>query len=78
MNDEQQAGTRIVACHDDAMDLDTHRLVTRLIVEPSLSSKVMNEEIFGPLLPLITYRNIDDIGSSIANQDLWLCMLDEL
>lgn len=60
LNEEQQAGTRIIACHDDAMDLDTHRLVTHLIVEPSLSSKVMNEEIFGPLLPLITYRNIDE------------------
>ncbi|MEZ9836228.1 coniferyl aldehyde dehydrogenase [Vibrio sp. 10N.261.52.C11] len=60
LNEEQQAGTRIVACHDEAMDLDTHRLVTHLIVEPSLSSKVMNEEIFGPLLPLITYRNVEE------------------
>lgn len=60
LNEEQEAGTRIVACHDEAMDLDTHRLVTHLIVEPSLSSKVMNEEIFGPLLPLITYRNVEE------------------
>ncbi|WP_215402627.1 coniferyl aldehyde dehydrogenase [Vibrio gigantis] len=68
LNDEQQAGTRIVACHDDAMDLDTHRLVTHLIVEPSLSSKVMNEEIFGPLLPLITYRNIDEAFQNINSK----------
>ncbi|MFA0724569.1 aldehyde dehydrogenase family protein, partial [Vibrio sp. 10N.222.49.E5] len=60
LNEERQAGTRTVACHDEAMDLDNHRLVTHLIVEPSLSSKVMNEEIFGPLLPLITYRNIEE------------------
>lgn len=68
LNEEQQAGTRIVACHDDAMDLETHRLVTHLIVEPSLSSKVMNEEIFGPLLPLITYRNIDEAFQIINNK----------
>ncbi len=32
-----------------------------LLNEPSLSHKVMQEEIFGPILPLLTYENFTDI-----------------
>ncbi|MCZ8498594.1 aldehyde dehydrogenase family protein [Vibrio lentus] len=50
-------------------------IATHLIVERCLSSKVMNEEIFGPLLPLITYRNIEEAFQIInSNQGLWRCI----
>lgn len=31
-----------------------------LIINPDLNSKIMNDEIFGTILPVITYKNIDD------------------
>ncbi len=36
-----------------------------LIDEPSLESKVMTEEIFGPILPILTYKTEDDINHII-------------
>ncbi len=38
-----------------------------LIDEPSLESKIMEDEIFGPLLPVISYSNEMEIGSIISN-----------
>ncbi|NLK67460.1 MAG: aldehyde dehydrogenase [Campylobacteraceae bacterium] len=31
------------------------------------SDKIMQDEIFGPLLPLITYQNLDDVLQKVAN-----------
>jgi len=32
-----------------------------IIVNPNADSKLMKEEIFGPLLPVITYKNNDEM-----------------
>ena len=32
-----------------------------IILNPNLKSKLMQEEIFGPILPIITYRNDDEM-----------------
>ncbi|GAM68401.1 aldehyde dehydrogenase [Vibrio ishigakensis] len=60
LNEEITRGTRIEPCHERSIDESKHRLVTHLIVEPCLDSDIMNEEIFGPLLPVIGYDDIDD------------------
>jgi len=39
-----------------------------LLNEPSADSKVMQEEIFGPILPIISYENEEDIASWILAQ----------
>ena len=36
-----------------------------IIDEPTLNSKVMEDEIFGPILPVISFKNLDDIDSII-------------
>lgn len=36
-----------------------------IIDEPRLDSKVMEDEIFGPILPVISFKNLDDINSII-------------
>lgn len=36
-----------------------------IIDEPTLDSKVMEDEIFGPILPVISFKNLDDIDSII-------------
>jgi len=32
-----------------------------IILNPNLKSKLMQEEIFGPILPIITYKNDDEM-----------------
>jgi aldehyde dehydrogenase (NAD+) len=36
-----------------------------LIINPKDDSPLMNEEIFGPILPIIVYRNLDEVISYI-------------
>ena len=38
-----------------------------LIDAPSLDSKVMEGEIFGPILPIYSYRTVDDLDKMIGN-----------
>jgi len=38
-----------------------------IIDEPTLDSKVMEDEIFGPILPVISFKNLDDIDSIIRS-----------
>lgn len=38
-----------------------HKMPLTLIIEPSDELKVMEEEIFGPILPIKTYGHIDDV-----------------
>ena len=45
-----------------------------LIDEPTMESAVMKEEIFGPILPIITYKNEKDIEVVISNYDKPLSM----
>jgi len=41
----------------------------RLVVDPALDSLVMSEEIFGPLLPIIGYRDMVDVIDMVNGRD---------
>ncbi len=43
------------------MDPDDHYISPTVIVNPSLNSKIMQDEIFGPLLPVLVYQTENDI-----------------
>ncbi len=44
-------------------DLDSRRMALRLVLGPDLDSPVMQDEIFGPVLPVI---EVDDVDAAIA------------
>lgn len=46
-------------------DANSLYIAPTLIDEPSLNSKVMKDEIFGPILPVISYKNEADIDAVI-------------
>ena len=49
-------------------------LLPTVILNPSTDSKVMKEEIFGPILPIITFNNFDEAIKLIRSKDKALCM----
>ena len=54
-------GTRIEPLFDGAARDDArHRLAPTLLVDPPPHSRVMRDEIFGPLLPLLPYDRVED------------------
>jgi coniferyl-aldehyde dehydrogenase len=48
---------------------DDRKLPLRLVINPSLDSELMREEIFGPVLPVVPYDTIDEAVDYIARHD---------
>lgn len=48
---------------------DSRRLELTVLPQPKDNSKVMREEIFGPLLPVLTYKNLDEVFLKLGQQE---------
>ncbi|MET0341526.1 MAG: aldehyde dehydrogenase family protein [Polyangiales bacterium] len=53
-------GVRVVELGDERADEARRQLPLTLLIDPPDDLAVMQEEIFGPLLPIKTYRTLDD------------------
>jgi len=42
------------------VDIPNKYIAPTIVLNPPLDSKIMNEEIFGPLIPIITINNVDE------------------
>lgn len=51
------------------IDLNNNYVAPTLIDEPDLDSSIMQEEIFGPVLPILSYETDEDIERIIRNLD---------
>jgi coniferyl-aldehyde dehydrogenase len=63
VEDARAKGARIVELKPEGEDLtqqEHRKIAPTLILEPTDDMKVMQEEIFGPVLPVKTYRTVDD------------------
>ena len=55
------ANARLVQPEDDGRtDLATRRMPLTLVIHPEATLDVMQEEIFGPILPVVAYDGVDD------------------
>ena len=59
MADAEAKGASIIPAHASALDDLQHRMVTHLIIDTKDDMILMQEEIFGPLLPVIPYQSLD-------------------
>ncbi len=50
-------------------NLESRYISPTLLDEPDLNSEVMKDEIFGPILPIISYHNENDIQKIIAHYE---------
>ena len=61
LDEARERQTRIVPLEDDAVvDRETRRMPISLVVDPAPDLAMMKEEIFGPILPLLSYDELDD------------------
>jgi acyl-CoA reductase-like NAD-dependent aldehyde dehydrogenase len=44
-------------------------LSCQAILNPSMSSPIMNDEIFGPVLPIVTFSHFDEVIELINSKD---------
>ena len=67
--DEARAGGAEIITLAASQNADTRRLPPTLVVNPGTGTRLMQEEIFGPLLPVITYRTLDEALAFINGHD---------
>lgn len=61
LRDAELKGARTVVINPAAEDLsDTRKLAPALVLDPSDEMLIMQEEIFGPLLPVVPYADLDE------------------
>lgn len=67
LDDARANGAEVLCLEDDAsVDRETRRMALSLVVDPGPDSRVLHEEIFGPILPVVPY---DDLGDAVARID---------
>ncbi len=70
LEDAEKRGAKVVPLIPNATFNDVQRKIPpHLILEPSEDMTVMREEIFGPLFPVKTYRNLDEVLSYVNERD---------
>ncbi|MEI8600718.1 coniferyl aldehyde dehydrogenase [Shewanella baltica] len=60
LEDAKAKGAHIISATDEAIDSQHRKLATQLITNTSEGMLLMQEEIFGPLLPIIGYDSLDE------------------
>lgn len=51
------------------IDRATRRMPLRIAIDPPTESRLMREEIFGPILPVVPYDRLEDAIAFINNRD---------
>ncbi len=65
--DAAQRGARVLRSHDEQPD--DRRIVPALLLDVPPEATVMQEEIFGPLLPVVAYDKVDEALAHINRGD---------
>jgi len=65
VNDARERGARVVSIGPD-VEPGSRKLAPTLILDATADMKVMQEEIFGPILPIVPYATMDDAQEHIA------------
>ena len=67
LDDARGRGARVIRVGEntDAANTRTRTIAPTLVVQAPDDSAVMQEEIFGPVLPVVTYRSMDEVVNYI-------------
>lgn len=63
------SGAKTIELLDGTSLSGERKISPTIIVEPNLGLKVMNEEIFGPILPVIPYDSVEEAKEFVVSRD---------
>jgi coniferyl-aldehyde dehydrogenase len=72
LDDARAKGAKIVEinpANEDFSQQPHHKIPPTIIIEPTEDMKVMQEEIFGPILPVKSYKSVDDAIGYVNDHD---------
>lgn len=65
IEEAQARGVRVVNLNGDKPDPTRRQVPTTLIIDPPEDLRCMTEEVFGPVIPLVPYRSVDEAVARI-------------
>ena len=72
LEDAKAKGAKVVEVNPAKEDLRQqpyHKIAPTFVLDPTDDMKVMKDEIFGPILPIKTYKTVDDAISYVNSKD---------
>ncbi len=69
LDDARAQGARVLSLHAEGPSDATRKLPLHLVLDAPPSARVMQEEIFGPILPVLVYDRIDEVIDHVNAHD---------
>ena len=72
VNDAEEKGAQVVEINpaeEDFSQQENHKIPPTLIIDPTDDMLVMQEEIFGPILPIKSYQTVDETIDYVNSHD---------
>ncbi|ENX37609.1 coniferyl aldehyde dehydrogenase [Acinetobacter courvalinii] len=60
LDDAKAKGAQIIACGEYDSDKDARRMPVHLVLNCTPDMRILKEELFGPVLPVVPYDNLDE------------------
>lgn len=60
LDDAQAKGAQVIACGEYDRDKDARRMPVHIVLNCTPDMRILKEELFGPVLPVITYDTLDE------------------
>lgn len=60
LDDAKEKGAQIIACGDYTPDQDIRRLPVHIVLNCTPNMRILKEELFGPILPVVAYDTLDE------------------
>lgn len=60
LEDAKQNGAQIIACGEYNREQDARRMPVHIVLNCTPQMRIMKEELFGPILPIVAYDTLDD------------------
>ncbi|MBE8168584.1 MAG: coniferyl aldehyde dehydrogenase [Shewanella sp.] len=68
LNDARQKGATIMSSSEESIDDTSRKMPTQLVTNVTDDMLLMQDEIFGPILPIVGYDSIDDAIEYVNNR----------
>ena len=69
LDEARGAGARVLCLHDEGPSDASRKLPLHLVLDAPAGLRVMQEEIFGPILPVLAYDRIDEVIAHVNAGD---------
>lgn len=60
LEDAKQHGAQVIACGEYNPEQDARRMPVHIVLNCTPQMRIMKEELFGPILPIVAYDTLDD------------------